>query len=132
MKKNLKTNKVYPTLLLVLIVCFVYAVISPFIMPAGALFFGLAYVVYKYQVQTARDGFGLAYLVCKYQIQAAVIYSVGEGRLSSSTFFFFLRGPLPQPPPPPGALRVRAQVRERRSVLVQVRAGAITQPLDAR
>eukprot|EP00903_Cladosiphon_okamuranus_P018683 g17196.t2 len=40
---------VYPTLLLVLVVCFVYAVISPFIMPAGALFFGLAYLVYKYQ-----------------------------------------------------------------------------------
>ncbi|CAN0039926.1 unnamed protein product [Ectocarpus sp. 4 AP-2014] len=40
---------VYPTLLLVLVVCFVYAVISPFIMPAGALFFALAYLVYKYQ-----------------------------------------------------------------------------------
>ncbi|CAM9127762.1 unnamed protein product [Ectocarpus fasciculatus] len=40
---------VYPTLLLVLVVCFVYAVISPFIMPAGAIFFALAYLVYKYQ-----------------------------------------------------------------------------------
>lgn len=44
--------QVYPTLLLVLVVCFIYAVISPFIMPAGALFFGLAYLVYKYQVCT--------------------------------------------------------------------------------
>ncbi|CAN0195006.1 unnamed protein product, partial [Scytosiphon promiscuus] len=40
---------VYPTLLLVLVVCFVYAVISPFIVPAGAMFFALAYLVYKYQ-----------------------------------------------------------------------------------
>lgn len=45
----------YPTLLLVLVVCFVYAVISPFIMPAGALFFGLAYLVYKYQVRALRS-----------------------------------------------------------------------------
>ncbi|CAN0324336.1 unnamed protein product [Pylaiella littoralis] len=41
---------VYPTLLLVLVVCFVYAVISPFIMPAGAIFFATSYLVYKYQV----------------------------------------------------------------------------------
>ncbi|CAN0082613.1 unnamed protein product, partial [Hapterophycus canaliculatus] len=40
---------VYPTLLLVLVVCFVYAVISPFIVPAGAIFFAFAYLVYKYQ-----------------------------------------------------------------------------------
>lgn len=44
------TRQVYPTLLLVLVVCFMYAVISPFIVPAGAIFFGFAYIVYKHQV----------------------------------------------------------------------------------
>lgn len=44
------SRQVYPTLLLVLVVCFIYAVISPFIMPAGAIFFSLSYVVYKHQV----------------------------------------------------------------------------------
>lgn len=48
--RNRFLDKVYPTLLLVLVVCFIYAVISPFIMPAGAVFFSLAYVVYKHQV----------------------------------------------------------------------------------
>lgn len=43
----------YPTLLLVLVVCFVYAVISPFIMPAGGVFFAFAYLVYKHQVRAS-------------------------------------------------------------------------------
>ncbi|CAM9652095.1 unnamed protein product [Discosporangium mesarthrocarpum] len=47
---ELKYGWVYPTLLLVLVICLVYAVISPFIMPVGALFFMVAYLVYKYQV----------------------------------------------------------------------------------
>ncbi|CAM9540737.1 unnamed protein product, partial [Choristocarpus tenellus] len=41
---------VYPTLLLVLVVCLLYAVISPVIMPMGALFFAAAHIVYKYQM----------------------------------------------------------------------------------
>lgn len=46
-----RCTQVYPTLLLVLVVCFVYAVISPFIMPAGGIFFAFAYLVYKHQVR---------------------------------------------------------------------------------
>lgn len=41
---------VYPTLLLVLLICFTYSVISPLVMPVGGIFFALAWLVYKYQV----------------------------------------------------------------------------------
>lgn len=47
-------SQVYPSLLLVLLVFFMYAVISPFISVASIIFFALAYIVYKHQVKAAR------------------------------------------------------------------------------
>ncbi|CAM9184621.1 unnamed protein product, partial [Phaeothamnion confervicola] len=46
---ELQYGWIYPTLLLVLIICLVYALISPFILPVGALYFALATLVYKHQ-----------------------------------------------------------------------------------
>jgi len=40
----------YPTQLLVIMICFTYACISPIILPVGALYFGMAMIVYKKQV----------------------------------------------------------------------------------
>ncbi|CAM9961549.1 unnamed protein product, partial [Laminaria digitata] len=53
---ELQYGWVYPTLLLVLVVCFIYAVISPFIMPAGAVFFGVAYIVLYVYVPKYESG----------------------------------------------------------------------------
>jgi len=41
--------RIYPNFLLVIIVCFSYAVIAPVLMAAGVLYFALALVVYKHQ-----------------------------------------------------------------------------------
>ena len=40
----------YPTQLLVIVICFTYACISPVILPFGAAYFGFAYIIYKQQV----------------------------------------------------------------------------------
>lgn len=40
----------YPTQLLVIVICFTYSVISPVILPIGALYFLGAFIVYKKQV----------------------------------------------------------------------------------
>lgn len=40
----------YPTMLLVIVICFTYACISPIILPVGAFYFLGAFVVYKKQV----------------------------------------------------------------------------------
>ncbi|CAM9482976.1 unnamed protein product, partial [Heterosigma akashiwo] len=40
----------YPNLLYALLIVLVYAVISPLVVPVGAVYFGLALIVYKYQV----------------------------------------------------------------------------------
>lgn len=39
----------YPTQFLVIIICFTYACITPFILPVGAIFFFFALIVYKKQ-----------------------------------------------------------------------------------
>ena len=71
--------QVYPTLLLVLVVCFVYAVISPFIMPAGAIFFGVAYVVYKHQARNTRPlKFAMA---CLYSVAGHAVASLSHRKI---------------------------------------------------
>lgn len=40
----------YPSQLLVIVICFTYACISPIILPVGAIYFFLALMVYKKQV----------------------------------------------------------------------------------
>jgi len=40
----------YPNLLLVIVICFVYSCISPAILPVGAIFFLMAWLVYKNQI----------------------------------------------------------------------------------
>ena len=40
----------YPNLLLVIVICFVYSCISPVILPVGAMFFLVAWLVYKKQI----------------------------------------------------------------------------------
>jgi len=49
-EENLLYGWEYPTQLLVIVICFTYAVISPIILPVGALYFFGALMVYKKQV----------------------------------------------------------------------------------
>jgi len=59
----------YPTQLLVIVICFTYACISPVILSFGAIFFGLALLVYKKQAlyiyrPAYESGTSLFPLVC--------------------------------------------------------------------
>jgi len=49
-KESLQSGEEYPNQLLVIVICFTYACISPIILPIGALYFLAALVVYKKQV----------------------------------------------------------------------------------
>ena len=40
----------YPTQLLVIVICFTYACISPVILPFGASYFGFAYIIHKQHI----------------------------------------------------------------------------------
>ena len=44
---------VYPNFLLVIVITLAYSTIAPIILPVGILYFGLAYVIYLYQVGRA-------------------------------------------------------------------------------
>jgi hypothetical protein len=48
--ENVQYGWEFPTQLLVIIICFTYACICPIILPVGAIFFGMALMVYKKQL----------------------------------------------------------------------------------
>jgi hypothetical protein len=41
---------VYPQAILIFVVTLLYSVVQPLILPFGAIYFGCAYVVYKYKL----------------------------------------------------------------------------------
>ena len=103
---------VYPQLMMVLVIQVTYACISPFLMPLCALFFGFAYMMYKYQLlyvyinQDQSGGF-MWYAVFNRSLIAllfAAFTLLGYLALDlNSTFFagpFFFLLPLPFPPLP--------------------------------
>jgi calcium permeable stress-gated cation channel len=46
---------VYPQAILVFVVTILYSVVQPLILPFGAIYFGVAYVVYKYKLLFGED-----------------------------------------------------------------------------
>ena len=49
-KETLDIGVEYPTQLLVIVICFTYACISPIILPVGSIYFLCALIVYKKQI----------------------------------------------------------------------------------
>lgn len=46
----LNYGTVYPQALLVFVITLIYSVVSPLILPFGAIYFGMGYLVYKYKL----------------------------------------------------------------------------------
>lgn len=94
---QLYTGSVYPAALIVFTLCIVYSIVSPLITVFGALYFGLAYLVYKYKLlfvfYRSYESRGQAWplssvrclwALCLFQIFQLSLFSVRKQLLLSS------------------------------------------------